>query len=197
MRRNGPLSAPSPGPRFRSAEPADAEAIAALHTDSWRRHYRIAFSDAFLGKDLDAFMRHRWTDRLSAPDPRARTILAEHDDGALVGFAHTILGEDPTWGALLDNLHVTYGLKRHGIGTRLMALTAQTVLAETSDPGLYLWVLEQNTAARAFYTARGGECVERAPVPPPGGDPANLNGRPFGLRIAWRDPSPLAADPLG
>ena len=29
-----------------------------------------------------------------------------------MGLAHTQLGEDPAWGALLDNLHVSYGLKR-------------------------------------------------------------------------------------
>jgi GNAT superfamily N-acetyltransferase len=190
-RRNGPLSAPEPGLRFRSAGPADAEAIAALHTDSWQRHYRVAFSGTYLDDEVPGIHRRRWTERLAKPDPRARTILAEHDDGTLAGFAHTILGDDPAWGALLDNLHVTYGLKRHGIGTRLMALTARTVLIETPGSGLYLWVLEPNTGARAFYTARGGECVERVAVEPPGGDPAKLNGTPFGLRFAWRDPSVL------
>jgi hypothetical protein len=57
--------------------------------------------------------------------------------------------------------------------------------------GLHLWVLEQNSDARAFYAARGGACVERADVQPPGGDPARLNGKPVGLRYAWRDPSKL------
>jgi GNAT superfamily N-acetyltransferase len=186
---------PTPtGLRFRPAEPADAEAVAALHTDSWRRHYRVAFSDAYLDGEVPGYQRRKWAERLASPDPRARTILAELD-GAVVGFAHTVLGDDPTWGALLDNLHVQYGLKRHGIGTRLMALTARTVLAETPGSGLYLWVLEPNTGARAFYTARGGQCVERVAVDPPGGDPANLIGEPFGLRITWPDPSVLAAQP--
>jgi hypothetical protein len=27
--------------------------------------------------------------------------------------------------------------------------------------------------------------VETAPVPPPGGDPARLNGQPLGLRMVW------------
>ena len=187
------MSNPS-APRFRTAEPADAEAVAALHTDSWQRHYRVAFTDAYLDGEVPEQQRRRWTKRLATPDPRARTILAELD-GQVVGFAHTILGDDPTWGALLDNLHVQYGLKRHGIGTRLMALTAQAVLDETPESGLYLWVLEPNTGARAFYTARGGECVERAAVEPPHGDPAKLKGNPFGLRFAWRDPSVLVAEP--
>jgi GNAT superfamily N-acetyltransferase len=109
-----------------------------------------------------------WTERLASPDPRARTILAEID-GAVVGLAHTLLGEHPAWGAYLDNLHVAHGLKRQGIGARLLALTGQEVVDWSPSSGLYLWVLEQNSDARAFYAARGGACVERSPrVPEPG-----------------------------
>lgn len=78
----------------------------------------------------------------------------------------------PAWGAFLDSLHVAHGLKRQGIGTRLLALTGQEVVNSSPSSGLYLWVLEQNCDARAFYAARGGACVERGEVPPPGGDPA-------------------------
>jgi GNAT superfamily N-acetyltransferase len=178
--------------RFRAACPGDAQEIAALHADSWQRHYRGAFSDAFLDRDAAGYLLPLWTARLATPDPRARTILAERDR-AVVGFAHTILGHDATWGAFLDNLHVTFGLKRQGIGTRLLALTAQAVLDTSPASGLYLWVLEQNSDARAFYTAHGAVCVDRLQVPPPGGDPARLNGKPITLTYAWRDPSQLLA----
>jgi GNAT superfamily N-acetyltransferase len=180
----------SAGLRFRAACPGDAQAIAALHADSWQRHYRGAFSDAFLDHDVAGYLLPLWTARLATLDPRARTIVAERD-GTVVGFAHTLLGQDTTRGAFLDNLHVAYGLKRHGIGTRLLALTAQAILDCSPPSGLHLWVLEQNSDARAFYTARGGVCVERLQVPPPGGDPARLNGKPITLTYAWRDPSQL------
>jgi hypothetical protein len=176
--------------RYRSATASDAAAVAGLHADSWQRHYRGAFSDAFLDGDVPGFLLSRWTGLLSAPDPQARTIVAELD-GELVGLAHTQLGDDPAWGALLDNLHVSYGLKRLGVGTRLLALTAQAVLDSTPESGLYLWVLEQNAGARAFYTARGGTCVETVRVPPPGGDPSRLHGSPMGMRFVWPDPSRL------
>jgi len=182
--------------RFRVACPDDAQAIAALHADSWRRHYRGAFSDAFLDNDVAGYLLPLWTERLASPDSRARTILAE-GDGAVVGLAHTLLGEDATWGAFLDNLHVIHGLKRQGIGTRLLARTGQAVVDWSPSSGLYLWVLEQNSAARAFYAARGGVCVERDDAPPPGGDTARLNGKPMGLRYVWRDPSTLVAGDHG
>jgi GNAT superfamily N-acetyltransferase len=176
--------------RFRAACSGDAHAIAGLHADSWQRHYRGAYSDAFLDNNVAGYLLPLWTERLAIPDPRARTILAEHD-GAVVGLAHTILGEDTIWGALLDNLHIAYELKRQGVGSRLLALTAQAVLDASPESGLYLWVLEQNSDARAFYTARGGIWAERDEVPPPGGDAARLNGKPMGLRYVWRDPSKL------
>jgi GNAT superfamily N-acetyltransferase len=177
---------------FRAACPGDAHAIAGLHADSWQRHYRGAFADAFLDNDVAGYLLPLWTERLAIPNPQARTILAERD-GEVVGLAHTILGQDATWGAFLDNLHVAYGLKRQGIGTRLLALIARAVLDRSPSSGLYLWVLEQNSDARAFYAARGGACVERNEVPPPGGDAARLNGQPMGLKYAWQDPSKLLA----
>jgi len=181
--------------RFRTATAGDAVAVAGLHADSWRRHYRGAYSDAFLDGEVGEYLLTGWTERLSAPDPQARTILAELD-GKVVGLAHTQLGEDAAWGALLDNLHVSSGLKRMGVGSRLLALTAQSVLDSSPGSGLYLWVLEQNAGARAFYDARGGTCVETSPDLPPGGDPTRLNGSVMCLRIVWPDPSKLlpAAD---
>jgi len=174
--------------RLRAAGPGDASAVARLHADSWRRHYRGAYSDAFLdGDDVAAYLRALWARRLAVADGQACTIVADCD-GVLVGLAHTVFGTDATWGSLLDNLHVAHGRKRQGIGRRLLALTGQAVVGWSAASGLYLWVLEQNAPARAFYEAQGGACVERAEVPPPGGDPANLNGRPACLRYAWPDP---------
>jgi GNAT superfamily N-acetyltransferase len=180
------------GLSYRTARPGDAQAIAGLHADSWRRHYRGAYSDAFLDHEAASFLGDLWAERFAVPEPRARTILAERD-GTLVGLAHTMLGSHPAWGALLDNLHVSYDLKRQGVGTRLLALTAQAVLDAAPASGLHLWVLEQNAAARAFYEARGGDCVEHHPAGAPGGDVTRLNGQPVGLRMAWRDPSRLLA----
>jgi GNAT superfamily N-acetyltransferase len=153
---------------FRAAGRDDAHAVAELHADSWRRHYRGAYSDAFLDGDVGGYLLTVWTDRLGTPQPRARTILAEHD-GQVVGLACTLLDNDPTWGALLDNLHVAHGLKRSGIGTRLMTLTRRSVRDWSPSSGLYLWVLEQNSAARAFYAAQGGSVLSAPPCPRPAG----------------------------
>jgi ribosomal protein S18 acetylase RimI-like enzyme len=176
--------------KFRPAGPDDAQAVAALHAHRGRRHYRGAYSDAFLDDEAAGFLADEWTSRLAEPDPRDRTILAELD-GAVAGLAHTVLDRSETWGALLDNLHVAYGLKRQGIGSGLLAMTARTVLRERPSSGLYLWVLEQNAGARAFYAALDGVSVQHVAAGAPGGDTAWLNGSPMCFRIAWRDPARL------
>ena len=176
--------------RFREAGPGDADGVAALHADSWRRHYRGAFSDSFLDGDVVGYQLTRWTERLSARDLRSRTIVGDID-GRVVALSHIRLDEDPDWGALLDNLHVSHELKRLGIGAKLLARTAQAVLDAATGSGLYLWVLEQNTAAQSFYAAQGGARVGRRAVQPPGGDPSRLNGAPMSFRYAWPDPSIL------
>ena len=92
----------------------------------------------------------------------------------------------------VDNLHVVHDQQRSGIGTRLLSCAARAVSRRPAANALYLWVLEQNTAAQRFYTSCGGAAVETAPVPPPGGDPTRLNGTPRGLRMVWPDAARLA-----
>ena len=170
---------------YRSATAEDVESIAALHADSWRRNYRGAYSDAFLDGDVFADRLATWTRRLTpVPEPGRIAIVAERD-AAIIGLAYTILDHDAEWGALLDNLHVTHELKGSGIGTRLMAETAQAVIERRPSSGLYLWVLESNTAAQAFYDARGGTRAGQQLSDAPGG------GTVVGIRYAWPDPRSL------
>jgi ribosomal protein S18 acetylase RimI-like enzyme len=173
---------------FRDASMHDAEAIAALHADSWRRHYRGAYLDSFLDGDVLANRLAVWRARMTAPSTDYFTIVADQS-GAVVGFVHMILDEDPHWGALLDNLHVTYRLKRHNIGSRLLRTAArELVRRRPTDRRFYLWVLAQNTAAQAFYAACGGTRVDTTLCGPfPGG------GRALSHRIAWPDAAALVS----
>ena len=172
--------------QLRSAVATDVTAIAALHADSWRRHYRGSYRDEFLDGDVGADRLAVWTERFASLDDTTITVVAEHaDTGALAGFAHTILDDDPTWGALLDNLHVAADHQRGGLGTKLLAETARRLLATDASASLYLWVLERNVDAQAFYLARGGRFEDRKTSEPPGG------GTIVGIRCVWPDPSVL------
>lgn len=176
--------------RFREARADDAERIAVLHADSWRRHYRGAFADSYLDADIVAERLAAWSARLAEPTGYV-TVLAE-EGGDIAGIVHVILDDDAEWGSLVDNLHVDHRRQRSGVGTALLAHASRAILERAASPAVYLWVLEQNANARRFYRARGGVTVGRAPVPPPGGVPSRLNGTPFGLRIAWPHASALA-----
>jgi GNAT superfamily N-acetyltransferase len=175
---------------FRTATARDADTVAALHADSWRRHYRGAYSDSFLDGDVLADRRAVWSQRLAA-NAGTVTLIAE-DDAGTAGFVHVVFDEDERWGSLVDNLHVTNDRRRTGIGRALLHRAADAVSARAEHAPMYLWVLQQNTAAQRFYAAMGGKTVEKALVRIPGGDPSRLCGRPGKLRIAWPDAGALA-----
>jgi ribosomal protein S18 acetylase RimI-like enzyme len=168
---------------YRPAGTGDAGRIAALHADSWRRHYRGAYADAYLDGDLLGERTAVWSGRLASPAGTA-TIVAERD-GRLAGFVHVVFDADPRWGSLIDNLHVDHSQHRAGIGTELLARAAAAILADAGSPAFHLWVLQQNTRAQAFYRACGGVRVETGVAAAPGGNPAFLNGTPGKYRMAW------------
>ena len=171
---------------YRSAVGEDAAAIAALHADSWRRHYRGAMTDAYLDGPIDEERLAVWTERLAAGGDGVVTIVVElAGDPELIGFAHTILDDEPEWGALLDNLHVRFDHKGSGIGAELLARTAEAVVARRPGSGLFLWVLEQNVAARGFYERQGGVDAGIEDWHQPDG------GVTRSIRVVWPDPSTL------
>jgi ribosomal protein S18 acetylase RimI-like enzyme len=168
---------------------SDADSIASLHADSWRRHYRGAYLDAYLDSDAVADRQEVWRSRLAQRNQGQFTVIARHGN-ELLGFAHTILDGDQRWGSLLENLHIQSDLKRTGIGSRLLSEAARRLLRLRPEGSLHLWVLDQNTAAQAFYDARGGSRVEtqlRGPFP--GG------GRALGHRYYWTNPTRLLIGP--
>jgi GNAT superfamily N-acetyltransferase len=175
--------------RYRFAARDDADAIAALHADSWRRHYRGAYPDDYLDHEAAEDRGTLWRERFRVAAEDQFTVVAELDDG-LAGFAHTCLDADPKWGALLDNLHVRYNLQRQGVGRALMAQTGAALLKRRPESPLYLWVLQKNVAAQAFYSAVGGVVVEEDLAKQiPGGATAPV------YRVAWHDPRLLVRSP--
>jgi ribosomal protein S18 acetylase RimI-like enzyme len=171
--------------QYREATENDAGAIAALHADSWRRHYRGAYLDEYLDGNVVSDRLEVWTNRLAPPRLNQSTVCADTDNN-VIGFAHVVFDDDPKWGALLENLHVQSSFKGHGIGTRLLSESAKELIRHRPSEPLYLWVLDQNEAAQSFYDARGGTKVESSLRGPfPGG------GRAVGHRYFWPEPSRL------
>ena len=155
---------------YRVGVAADAAEVALLHADSWCRHYRGTYRTRISMATSSPIAWRFAAGRMAVPREDRFTIVAQ-TDSRLVGFVHVVLDADQLWGALLDNLHVTDGLKRHRIGSTLLQGAARMIVKRRPTSGMYLWVREQNMTAQGFYEARGGRRVERDRVAPPGGDP--------------------------
>ena len=161
----------------RRATAADASAVAGLHADSWRRHYRFAYPPEFFGESLYEGRQRIWTARLSAP---SETYTAVAEIGLqLVGFVHAVCDEDATWGSLIDNLHVRHDMQRSGIGADLLKAAAVGVRDAARSAGVYLWVLEGNEAGRSFYARLQAREVESVPAASPALSGINK------IRCAW------------
>ena len=145
----------------RLGTPDDADAIAALHAESWRSAYRGLVPDDDLGEGLDAGRLHFWRTRFAAPDPERRVVFLALSDDLPIGFACVLADADPEHGPLLDNLHVKPGWRGYGIGALLLNRARDWARSMAPGQPMHLWVLEGNAPARRFYRRQGGVEDER------------------------------------
>lgn len=173
---------------LRDATAPDAPAIAALHAANWRSAYTEVLDPAYLAGPINADRLAVWEERLGTADPMQEVVVAAADDGVLAGFTCLYHASDPTWGALVDNLHTAAAVRGTGLGKRLLREAARRATARNPHSGIWLWVYERNVAARGFYAALGGEIVGRRVQdwPPSRGHVL--------FRCAWPDAARLATD---
>ena len=151
--------------RVRLATPADAEAIAQVHWDSWVATYTGVFPPASFDAFPVAARREVWQREAANTTPGRRLLVAVADlpasDAPVLGFA--CLGpyrrqphEAAEAGAgegELTALYLRPGHFRRGIGRALWQAVLQAA-REIGYPALRLWVIAGNPAER-FYAAMG------------------------------------------
>ncbi len=134
---------------IRPATSTDLPQVCALHIANWRDDYKGILPDNVLGQPLSEEMQGRWS-RL--PSPPAMVLIAEHS-GTLLGFG--LVFPDHADVPLLESLHVTKDARGAGVDRSLMqALVSK--LRSAGYSSLWLDVLNENHAAREFYTHLGG-----------------------------------------
>jgi GNAT superfamily N-acetyltransferase len=171
---------------LRAAQLSDAADIASLHAKSWQQTYRGIFSDHFLDNEVEDERAQVWHQRLAFPDARQRVLVAEVD-GKLVGFACILIDDDPTFGTLLDNLHVADGYRNTGVGKQLMQRAASYITKEARNLKMYLWVYVKNTNAVKIYDYLGGKNAETV-------EKDNEDGKTAAAhRYVWQDVSVLTS----
>ncbi|NBJ11779.1 GNAT family N-acetyltransferase [Microvirga arsenatis] len=146
--------------RVREGRESDIEGIAKAHVQGWRESYKDFLSpEALAGLSVEERMR-MWQRALAEPEPRARLLVAETDDGEIVGFIRggpirnkeaRLLGTE----AEIYAIYLLDRIKRQGIGRRLMHGVFDH-LTHQGFRSVGLWVLKDNLGARRFYEALGG-----------------------------------------
>lgn len=139
---------------FRDAGPEDAQAIAALHAESWRAHYRGILPDAYLDGEVLAERQAVWRKALGAPRA-GQLVMVAVQQATLAGFVAIVREGEPDFGAEIENLHVRPGLHGRGLGRRLLG-AAVGRLAADGVTSACLWVFDANEAAIRFYRRLGG-----------------------------------------
>lgn len=153
--------------RVREAQIIDAEAIAVVHSTSWRTAYRELLPERYLTKLTVPHLTRRWHRTLQ----RRRSITSELElsasedflvlelGGAVVGFCeYGPVGDDEDQeeddlAGFAGEVHMVYlhpTTWGQGLGRPLMDAAMQGL----ERRGLHwavVWVLEQNTRARRFY----------------------------------------------
>ncbi len=147
------------GLALRAAEPADISFIRGLE----QRDDYAAFIFRWSQAEHEAV--------LAAPDKR--TLIADDDAGAPVGFAILRNMADD---AVPYLVRMAVARPGEGLGRALLAQVCDWVFAESAASRLELDVFEDNTRAQALYRRLGFvvERVSEAPVDRPSGEPARL-----------------------
>jgi ribosomal protein S18 acetylase RimI-like enzyme len=149
---------------FRSGTPADADAIAALHTASWRSAYADLMPAAHLNGPLAEEHLAKWRARTAELSPGRFLLLAEEGGTAdeLRGFIHVAVVPDGR--VHVDNLHARPAHVGTGIGHRLLHHGFAWTAGRHPGQDVYLEVLHGNDRAIAFYEREGGTRTAERPV---------------------------------
>lgn len=152
----------------RAAMMKDARGIAVVHVRSWQAAYAGLMPQDVLD-DLSIDDRaERWAQILGEPDQGSRTLVAERD-GEIVGWAgfgaareRDAPGSGELWG-----IYALPSAWSSGVGHALLDAVERELSAD-GHATAYLWVLDGNERAAAFYTRHGwidddGTKVEERP----------------------------------
>lgn len=142
----------------REARVEDAEAVAGVHVRSWQVAYRGLIEQSVLDGMSIAERAEGWRRIVADPLPTGLGILVAVRDERIIGWTSFGSGRDPD--GLADG--EVYGIYADpsawstGAGHALL-VAAEQMIAEAGHDRAYLWVLDGNDRADAFYARHGWE----------------------------------------
>ena len=152
---------------LRPADPAEADALADLHTAARAAAVPAMPESVHTSEETRAWMRGRVGS--------THEVWVADRDGSVVGYG-ALSAEGDAW---LDDLYVDPALTGQGIGSTLLEL-----VKSLRPSGFALWVFESNAGARRFYHRHGLLELERT-------DGSGNEEREPDLRMAWPGTDPV------
>ena len=174
---------------LRRANADDAAAIGALHVASWRETYAGILPEEMLASLSVESRTAMWGELLAEPDAdRPPAVFVVEEDGRTIGFGACGRQRDEAlsdagFRGEIGAIYVSRAHQCRGVGRALMAALARS-LSESGHEAAALWVLRENSPARAFYEALGGAIVGEKDSGIPGGTFVEV-------AYGWRDLSSL------
>lgn len=135
--------------QVRPAVSGDARGIAVVHVRAWQEAYASQLPAEFLaGLDVDQRVP-RW---VSIIEDDVTDVFVAEADGAIVGWATSSIGRDKDRPVEreLAGIYVLESVYGMGAGQSLLA-------SAITDKPAYLWILDENPRAEAFYRRNGFE----------------------------------------
>ena len=144
---------------IREAVPADAAGIAHVHVESWRTTYPGIMPQEHLDALSVAERTGTWQDTLSLPNPGDCTLVAETEQGEIIGFVHggKERSGDLDYRAEIQTIYLLKSSQGLGLGRQLMTAAARRLFGN-GFPTLMLWTHVRNPA-RGFYESLGGRAA--------------------------------------
>ena len=148
---------------LRTATSDDAEGIAIVRIDSWRKTYRGVIPDSYLDSMEVEESAALWRRVLTAASVTTSVFVAELDD-EIVGFAAGKMLDEEKFGlnAELAAIYLQPQVQRDGIGHSLVRMVVDAHQKQGAH-GLIAWVLSRNKIARQFYEKLGAELLIEQP----------------------------------
>ena len=148
--------------QIREAKLSDAAGIAKVHVDSWRTTYKGIIPDEYLNNLSCAQRAELWDKNISKPD--SYVIVAENDDGEIIGFADAWKRDNNKEDKAIDltSIYLLEDYQGKGVGKQLLKALFD-YFKNAGYETVYVEVLEDNKT-KFFYEYYGAEFLKTVQI---------------------------------
>jgi ribosomal protein S18 acetylase RimI-like enzyme len=148
---------------IRPMQPHEIPALVRIYVETIKTTHAGLVSEQFLESVSDESTRQRLEGIFNSPDHRPFGYVCDHD-GTIIGFAVGDLATYPPEGyeGELRMIYVLPAYHHMGVGRKLLRAVAEHFERE-GVKSMFLGVFTNNSPARRFYEAFGGQKIDEYP----------------------------------